>query len=524
MNRRDLLRVSGAALATSLLPGRQSSRAAEATDVTPADSPPAGPPPPGPTLRVDPAPRFDLSPWLYTQMMEPLGVTDGSVEASWDHVKERWRPDLVTVTKELAPGMIRWGGLFAAYYRWREAVGPRASRKPMYNVAWGGVETNQIGTAEFLDFCREVGADPLMCVNFESEGDPGWAKDARGEVRAGDAREAADWVRYCNDPADKDRLAHGRREPTPIKVWQLGNETSYNPKRFGRDAAAAKTVEFSKAMRAADPSVKLIGWGDSGWAPAMIEQAGEHVDYLAFHHLYDPAKGDPRSPLRDNKWRRDPAATWAALMDGHKPHEKKMAEMRQQVGNKFPLALTECHYTFPGRNRCEVMSSWAVGVSYARFLNVHSRNGDLLKIANLADFCGTRWQTNAVMIPVPGGRSYMMPVARVMALFRKHVGQQFLAVENVPDDLDVTASRTGDTLYLHVVNTNRTASRSMTVMLGGAAVGEATAWTIAADPTHEVMAAEDDALRAKERAVAAGQAIEFPPASVSAVEVRVALA
>jgi hypothetical protein len=34
-----------------------------------------------------------------------------------------------------------------------------------------------------------------------------------------------------------------------------------------------------------------------------------------------------------------------------------------------------------------------------------------LKIATLADFCGTRWQVNAVMIPTPGGKSYMMPVA-----------------------------------------------------------------------------------------------------------------
>ena len=36
-------------------------------------------------LVVDPAPMFDLSPYLYMQFMEPLGATDGSVEASWNH-------------------------------------------------------------------------------------------------------------------------------------------------------------------------------------------------------------------------------------------------------------------------------------------------------------------------------------------------------------------------------------------------------------------------------------------------------
>src|SRR3546814_6879046 len=68
----------------------------------------------------------------------------------------------------------------------------------MHNLMWGGVETSQIGTDEFLDFCGLIGAEPLMCVNFASEGDPKWAVNALGEHRAGDAQEAADWVRYCN--------------------------------------------------------------------------------------------------------------------------------------------------------------------------------------------------------------------------------------------------------------------------------------------------------------------------------------
>ncbi|HEX8914818.1 MAG TPA: twin-arginine translocation signal domain-containing protein [Humisphaera sp.] len=510
MRRRDFLRASGAAIAGAVLTNTPPAVAADVVASDPAAS----------TLRVDPTPKFDLSPWLYMQMMEPLGTTDGSVEAAWDHLRQRWRPDVVTATKELAPTMVRWGGLFAGYYRWREGVGPRAARQPMHNLAWGGVETNQVGTAEFLDFCSQVGADPLMCVNFEAEGDPGWAKNPLGEVRAGDANEAADWVRYCNDPDNRERISHGRREPMPLKVWQLGNETSYNPKRFGRDAAIAKTIEFAKAMHGADPSLKLVGWGDSGWAPQMVERTGEHLFAVAFHHLYDPGRGDPKSPLREENYHKDPAATWAALMDGHKPHAAKIAQMRQQVGEKFSLALTECHYTFPGRNRCDVNSAWAVGVSYARFLNLHARNGDLLKIANLGDFCGTRWQTNVVMIPTPGGRSYLMPVGRVMALFRKHVGKQFVEVAGAADDLDVVASRTGDTLFLHVVNTHRTASRSMAVAIAGAAAGEAKAFTIAADPTHEVWSAEDGTFRDSERAVPAGKPIEFPAASVSAVEVR----
>src|SRR3546814_1651028 len=91
-------------------------------------------------MDILPDPGFALSPYLYMQFMEPLGTTDGSVEASWDHLAQRWRPDLVAATRALAPPMLRWGGLLSAYYRWREGVGPRSARTPMHNLMWGGVE------------------------------------------------------------------------------------------------------------------------------------------------------------------------------------------------------------------------------------------------------------------------------------------------------------------------------------------------------------------------------------------------
>ena len=68
-------------------------------------------------LRVDPTPIHELSPYLYMQFMEPLGATDGSVEAAWDHLGQRWRPDVVEATRELAPTLLRWGGIFTDYYR-----------------------------------------------------------------------------------------------------------------------------------------------------------------------------------------------------------------------------------------------------------------------------------------------------------------------------------------------------------------------------------------------------------------------
>jgi alpha-N-arabinofuranosidase len=469
------------------------------------------------TLNISPKPLFELSPYLYMQFMEPLGTTDGSVEASWDHLQQRWRPDLITATRELAPTMMRWGGLFSGYYHWREGVGPRAARRPMHNLMWGGMESNQIGTGEFLDFCKQVGAQPLMCVNFEGEGDPLWRKNLLGELRAGDAKEAADWVDYCNSPGNADRISHGFKDAMPIGHWQLGNETSFSPQRFKRLAAIAKTIEFSTAMRKVDKSIKLIGWGDSGWAPTMIEQAGEHIDYVAFHHLFDPGP-----PLRDGEYRKDPQATWEVLMATVKRQEKKLLHMRQQVEpHGFPLALTECHFTMQGRNRCDLNSAWATGVAYARFLNLHQRHGDLLKIANLGDFCGTRWQSNVIMLPTPRGAAYIMPVGKVSALYRHHTGTHFTRCQGGPDDLDITTSRTGDTFFAHIVNTHRTQSRRCGIAIDQLQIKSGKAFEIAVDPEAEITSAQDDLMQVKTREINTGNAVEFPAASVTVLELQV---
>ena len=422
----------------------------------------------GSSIVVDPKPLFELSPYLYMQFMEPLGATDGSVEAAWDHLRDQWREDVVDGTRELAPPMMRWGGIFADFYRWREGVGPRDTRPSMLNLLWGGIESNQVGTGEFVDLCRRVGAEPLICVNFESDGRKQYMR-VKDSVRTADAQEAAEWVAYCNDPENRRPEGSRARGAVDVGHWQIGNETSYDQNGFDLETAARKTVEFAKAMRAADPAIQLIAWGDSGWAARMAEVAGEHVQYLAFHHMFDPDSS--QTPvLRGERYRRDPDATWEQLMAAWQLTDTKIRAIRDNLGARnIPLAMTECHFVIPGRDRGDVLASWAAGVSYARILNNHQRHGDVLKIATAADFCGTRWQNNAVIIPTPKGqnRAYLQPVARVMQLYRHHIGSHAIRVAGQPDGLDVVASRRGDTVYFHVVNTRRTRSMNTTIQIAG---------------------------------------------------------
>jgi alpha-N-arabinofuranosidase len=473
-------------------------------------------------VTVDPRPLFPLSPYLFMQFMEPLGTTDSSVDAAWDFNSDAWREDVVETTRELAPTLMRWGGCFISYYRWKQGVGPLDKRKPMVNLLWGGIYNNQVGTREFVEFCRAVGAEPLICVNFESDGRKGWAVSPKGELRSAGPEEAAEWVDYCNNPANAARIGHGLRETLGVKLWQIGNETSYDPEGFNEESAARRTLDFARAMRKSDPSIKLIGWADSGWARTMARIAGDELQYLAFHNGYGP--GGEGSPLRGIEYRKDWCRTWEYFMKARRMPESRIQEMREETaGLGLPLAITEAHFALPGRNRCEALSTWAAGVANARIFHVYERNGDIIKIATLADFCGNRWQNNAVMIPTPqgSGTAFLMPVAMVMALYRKHTGENALDVTAAPDDLDVTASRTGNRVFLHVANVNRKTPVSARFNVQKCRVTAGRIFTIALDPEYEIFESKPEITRPRESPLPGSGEWTFPAASVSAVELEI---
>lgn len=416
------------------------------------------------TIRIDPTPLHPLSPGLYMQFMEPLGTTDSSVEAAWDIRTDAWRADVVEAVRDLAPGAIRWGGIFTSYWRWREGIGPAEARRPMLNYLWGGTETNRVGVHEILGFCEAVGAGPILAVNFAADGRPEYIETACGERRAGTAEEAADLVAYCNDGTNPERAANGRTEPWGVKLWQVGNETSYPPagRRFTGAENARQFRLFAEAMKSRDPGIRLIAWGDmerpSGpwWAPELIREAGEHVDLVALHMMQQrPARDD--TVLKGTLYRQDYDRSWAELGEIYAAVARKLEQARQVVREASPtarLAITEGHLSLQPHNKSAMLREWIAGLYAARLMALYERNADMVEVATLADFMGTTWTVNAVMLGSPAERPYLLPVGHVMRLFRRHGGSHGIAASASDGSLEVSASRRGDTVFLHVVNTD----------------------------------------------------------------------
>jgi alpha-L-arabinofuranosidase len=531
ISRRHFLRDSTCLTAASLLAGGSFSSCSRAEQPRTASN----------KITVDPSPLFQIDPGFYMQFMEPLGVTEPTIEASWDYGGDDWREDYVQCVKDLSPGLIRWGGNFIRYYKWREGVGDPAQRPWMYNYYWGGRETNRVGTHELADFCRRVGASPLLNVNFLSDGVKRFWNTERGENRKGTVQEAADWVSYCNDPDHRERQKNGAKAPLNVRHWQLGNETSYSETHFTQDEAVLHTQSFAKAMRERDPSIKLIGWGDVSdpgnlrkgerhegnpfWAERMLREAGEHLDYIAIHMMGVYPKGD--TVLEGYEYQKDPETAWYELLDLGSIAAYRLDLLRgllDSLKTDIKVAVTEGHLSLSPYNTNTILTEWLSAAYHARTMNTYLRNADRVGICTGADFSGTRWTVNAVKIPVPSGNSFLLPIGAVMRLYKKYGGDQGIQVGEAPADLDIAGTRKGDTVCLHVLNTQYSKDVTAEIQVKGSDIHGCRVFEIAPEyPRAYVDRDRQDTFDPKEREVNPGRALSlhFPPTSVSVVELRI---
>ncbi|NLA72594.1 MAG: alpha-N-arabinofuranosidase, partial [Clostridiales bacterium] len=162
----------------------------------------------------------DVDKNIFGSFIEHLGraVYGGIYEKGHPTADSRgFRRDVIHLIKQIDVPIVRYpGGNFVSGYNWEDGVGPVKHRPYRLELAWDSTETNEFGTNEFMDWCKEVGTLPLMAVNLGTRGPD----------------EARNLVEYCNHPAGTYwsdlRISHGHKEPHAIKHWCLGNEMDGN--------------------------------------------------------------------------------------------------------------------------------------------------------------------------------------------------------------------------------------------------------------------------------------------------------
>ena len=110
-----------------------------------------------------------------------------------------------------------------------------------------------------------------------------------------------------------------------------------------------------------------------------------------------------------------------------------------------------------------------------------------------------------------------------MKLYRHHIGEYALDCtltgnDGAPVDVNASVSADGKTVYLHLVNTDRTESRTIELDLPGESA-EITAFEIAHDSTEEITQMTPKLFNPVERK-GNGKSYTLPAAGVAALEIR----
>lgn len=192
---------------------------------------------------------------------------------------EGWRTDVLDALAPLGFSTMRYpGGNFASGYNWKDGIGPRQHRPVRREGAWRSLESNQVGTDEFVALCQRMGWQPMVAFN----------------LGLGTPREALDWFEYIRAPRE---AAWGSQrpsdEPYPVALWCLGNEMD-GPWQLGHTTPedyARRARMIAKAIKDAEPGHEVVYCGSSGdgmstfaaWDEAVLETAGDSADFISLH-------------------------------------------------------------------------------------------------------------------------------------------------------------------------------------------------------------------------------------------------
>ena len=418
------------------------------------------------------------------------------------------RLELIEKMRQIHAPVIRWpGGCFAEIYNWRDGIGPRENRPTRINWWYrddGRLEPNAVGTHEFVDFCRLIGAEPYFAAN----------------ITATTPLDIRDWIDYCNSPAGSTTLArlreqNGSREPFGVKYWGVGNETWGGGGNMTGEVYAHEYRKYAMIMDNACAGLELIcsGANHSDWhwpndVLRVIEPSARLMSGLSLH-FYCGAAGDPLS-FSEEEWYRqlrqaldveraiernwgfvvgygmekharlviDEWGCWHPGGTGPSPHMKEYGiepapNNPQMVGNLF-----------------EQQSTMRDAMVAAATLNLFNNNADKIRMATVAQL-----GNNLHCLFLAGGDRFICtPTYHVFDMMQGHMGGDALRISGSKGEISrdrfsipgvsVSASVKEGALTVTLANMNVTESAEAELAFPGMSAADTASYALltASDP------------------------------------------
>lgn len=370
------------------------------------------------------------------------------------------RRDVLQLLRELNAPLYRWpGGNFVSGYDWRDGIGDPDRRPPRKNPAWQGIEHNDFGTHEFLEFCDLIKTEPLIVVN----------------TGFGDAHSAASWLEYVNGSSSTEegrrRAQNGHPGQWNVKWWGIGNEM-FGDWQLGYMAQSQYVLKhniFFDRLTKVYPGIKTIGVGEIGkdWSKNMLTHCADQMTLISEHFYCQEQPGVmAHVALVPNAIK--------AKVDAHRRYRDTLPSLQ---GKDIRIAMDEWNYWYGPHVFGELGTRYFMkdGLGIAAGLHEFYKNSDIVEMAQYA-------QTVNVIgaIKTTPTDAQFETTGLVLKLYRNHFGTRPVTVKGSPEPLYVSAALTEDRRALTVAVVNPTGQEvTCPINWAGRLFSSAKAWEIA---------------------------------------------
>jgi len=397
------------------------------------------------------------------------------------------RNDVVKALRRIKVPVLRWpGGCFADEYHWKDGIGPRGVRPTMINTHWGGVtENNHFGTHEFLELCKQLGAEPFIT----------------GNVGSGTVEEMADWVEYVNfggvSPMADLRRENGRDEPWEVKFWGIGNENWGCGGNMVAEHYADVYRRFQTYVREYNGTQPYkIACGpyadDYEWMEVLMKNVGPDMMQGIDFHYYCGSGEESHSATEFNEIDWFHQLRRALLMDEHLTMQSAIMD-RYDPQKSVNLVVGEWgawHDEEPGSHRGflyqqnSLRDALVAGIHF----NILHKHCDRVRMANIAQTVNVL----QAMILTDKEKMILTPTYHVFDMFKVHQDATLL-----PSDLEttrykfdgqsiptLTASASGDEsgkIHISICNLDPNSSAKLECVVRGADCNKVTGTVLTAD-------------------------------------------
>jgi alpha-N-arabinofuranosidase len=324
------------------------------------------------------------------------------------------RPDLMKMMVDMKPKFLRFPGgnflegpLISDAFPWKQTLGPIENR-PGHRGSWGYRPSDGMGLLEFLLWCEDVGAEPLLAVyaGYSLNGDH---IDA-GPLLKPYVDDALDEIEYVTGDVKTywgaKRAADGHPAPFKMKYVEIGNEDWFDRS----NSYDGRFNQFQKAIEAKYPQLICVSTIADAQYPNQKVTTGKKPAVLDEHYYRN---------------------TWA-MWENASQYDKY-----DRKGSKIFVGEWATREGAPTTNLNAALgdAAWMTGMERNSDIVIMSCYAPLFVNVSTATATAPKaWQWDSDLIGYNALSSYGSPSYHVQKIFSNYLGNKIVPItaENIP--------------------------------------------------------------------------------------------